>query len=34
MKHYETSFTDYIKAVNNYNLHENKKYIIQDRQLD
>lgn len=28
MKHYETNFTDYIKAVNNYNLHEDKKYII------
>ena len=28
MKHYETSFIDYIKAVNNYNLHEDKEYIF------
>jgi hypothetical protein len=34
MKHYETSFVDYIKSLNEYNLHENKKYIFDNLPED
>ena len=30
MKYYETSFIDYIKSVNDFNIQNDKKYIIEN----